>query len=70
VSKKALFTSAEVAAAVAEFETYMAPRAYAAGGKNGDVIVYGENPNTRKVKPIIYDDEEEYNGGILQELSN
>jgi hypothetical protein len=68
--KKALFNDAEVAAAVEEFEVYMAPRFVPAGGRNGDIKVYGENPNTRKVKPIIYDDEEEFDGGILQEPSN
>jgi len=61
--KKALFNDAEVAAAVEEFEVYMCPRFVPAGGRNGDIKVYGENPNTRKVKPIIYDDEDE--SGLL-----
>jgi hypothetical protein len=68
--KKAQFNSAEVAAAVEEFEVYMAPRFVPAGGRNGDVKVYGENPNARKVKPIIYDDEGEFDSGILQEPGN
>jgi hypothetical protein len=56
--KKALFSDTEVQAAVLEFETYMAPRIVPASGNNGDVKVYGENSNTRKPKPIIYDDED------------
>jgi hypothetical protein len=61
--KKALFNDAEVAAAVEEFEVYMCPRFVPAGGRNGDIKVYGENPNTRKSKPIIYDDEDQ--SGLL-----
>ena len=61
--KKAQFNSAEVAAAVEEFETYMCPRFVPAGGRNGDIKVYGENPNAHKSKPIIYDDEDE--SGLL-----
>jgi|LakMenE18May11ns_1017448.scaffolds.fasta_scaffold9413157_2 hypothetical protein len=68
--KKAQFSDAEVAAAVEEFEIYMCPRNVQAGGKNGDVKVYGENPNARKVKVNPYDDDEEDNNGLLQELSN
>lgn len=56
--KKAQFTESDIAAAVAEFEIYMAPRIVPASGNNGDVKVYGENSNTRKPKPIIYDDED------------
>jgi len=52
-----------VAAAVEEFEVYMCPRFVPAGGRNGDIKVYGENPNTRKSKPIIYDDEDQ--SGLL-----
>ena len=61
--KKAQFTEADIAAAVAEFEIYMAPRIVAAGGNNGDIKVYGENSNARKFKPIIFDDEDQ--SGIL-----
>lgn len=68
--KKALFNDAEVAAAVEEFSTYMAPRTMQAGGKNGDVTVYGENPNKRKPPPINLSKEEEEISGLLQELSN
>lgn len=56
--KKAQFNEVDIAAAVAEFETYMAPRIVPASGNNGDVKVYGENSNARKSKPIIYDDED------------
>ena len=56
--KKAQFTEADIAAAVAEFEIYMAPRIVPASGNNGDIKVYGENPNARKFKPIIFDDED------------
>ena len=56
--KKAQFNEADIAAAVAEFEIYMAPRIVPASGNNGDVTVYGENSNARKSKPIIYDDED------------
>ena len=68
--KKALFNDAEVAAAVEEFSTYMAPRTMQAGGKNGDVTVYGENPNKRKPPPVNLSKEEEEISGLLQELSN
>jgi hypothetical protein len=68
--KKALFNDAEVAAAVEEFSTYMAPRTMQAGGKNGDVTVYGENPNKRKPPAINLSKEEEEISGLLQELSN
>ena len=68
--KKALFSEAEVAEAVQEFEVYMAPRTVVAGGRNGDIKVYGENPNTRKPPKINpYDEDEEING-LLQELGN
>ena len=65
---KAKFSATDIEAAVAEFTTYMAPKIIAAGGKNGNVTVYGENPNERKAKPIIYDDEED--DGLLQKLSD
>ena len=65
---KAKFSAADVAAAVEEFETYIAPRFVPAGGRNGDIKVYGENPNERKAKPIIYDEDDER--GILQKLSD
>ena len=68
--KKALFNDAQVAEAVQEFEIYMAPRLVPAGGKNGDVKVYGENPNTRKPPKINVHDEDEDINGLLQELSN
>lgn len=68
--KKALFNDAEVAAAVEEFSTYMAPRTMQAGGKNGDVTVYGENANARKPPVINQYAEEEEISGLLQELSN
>lgn len=61
--KKAQFTEADIAAAVAEFEIYMAPRIVPAGGNNGDIKVYGENSNARKFKPIIFDDEDQ--SGLL-----
>jgi hypothetical protein len=68
--KKALFSEAEVAEAVQEFEVYMAPRLVVAGGRNGDVKVYGENPNARKPPVInVYDENEDING-LLQELGN
>lgn len=70
MSKIAQFTADEVAEAVAEFSTYMAPRSVVAGGKNGDVTVYGENPNTRKPPKINIADEDEDINGLLQELSN
>jgi len=68
--KRALFNDAEVAAAVEEFSTYMAPRTMQAGGKNGDVTVYGENANARKPPVINLSKEEEEISGLLQELSN
>lgn len=68
--KKALFSEAEIAEAVQEFEVYMAPRTVVAGGKNGDVKVYGENPNARKPPPINTYAEEEEISGLLQELGN
>jgi hypothetical protein len=55
---KARFSAAEVAAAVEEFETYMAPKIVEIAGRNGDVKVYGENSNERKAKPILIDSEE------------
>ena len=61
--KKAQFSNAEVAAAVEEFEVYMCPRFVQAGGRNGDIKVYGENPNARKFNPIIYEEEEQ--SGLL-----
>jgi hypothetical protein len=67
--KKALFTDAEAVAAADEFSTYMAPRTVVAGGKNGDVTLYGENPNVRKPPKINIEDEEEDINGLLQELS-
>ena len=70
MSKVAQFTAEDVAEAVAEFQTYMSPREVAAGGKNGDVTVYGENPNVRKPPKINVDDENEEINGLLQELSN
>lgn len=70
MSKVARFTAEDVAQAVAEFSTYMAPREVAAGGKNGDVTVYGENPNTRKPPKINIAIENEEIHGLLQELSN
>ena len=60
---KARFSNAEVAAAVEEFEVYMCPRFVQASGRNGDIKVYGENPNAHKSKPIIYDDEDQ--SGLL-----
>ncbi len=68
--KKALFSEAEIAEAVQEFEVYMAPRTVVAGGKNGDVTLYGENPNTRKPPVINTYTEEEEISGLLQELGN
>jgi len=70
MSKVAQFTAEDVAKAVAEFSTYVAPREVVAGGKNGDVTVYGENPNTRKPPRINVDDENEEIHGLLQELGN
>jgi hypothetical protein len=67
--KKALFTDAEAVAAADEFSTYMAARTVVAGGKNGDVTLYGENPNVRKPPKINIEDEEEDINGLLQELS-
>ena len=68
--KKALFNDAEVTAAVEEFSTYMAPRTMQAGGKNGDVTVYGENANARKPPVINQYAEDEEISGLLQELGN
>jgi hypothetical protein len=70
VSKIAQFTAEAVAEAVEEFSTYMAPRSVVAGGKNGDVTVYGENPNARKPPIINIANEDEEINGLLQELSN
>jgi|688.fasta_scaffold69964_4 hypothetical protein len=67
--KKALFTDAEAIAAADEFTQYMAPRTVVAGGKNGDVTLYGENPNTRKPPAVNIHDEEEEINGLLQELN-
>jgi hypothetical protein len=67
--KKAQFSDAEAVAAANEFSTYMAPRTVMAGGKNGDVTLYGENPNVRKPPKINIEDEEEDINGLLQELS-
>jgi hypothetical protein len=68
--KKALFSDAEAVAAADEFSTYMAARTVVAGGKNGDVTLYGENPNTRKPPVINTYTEEEEISGLLQELGN
>jgi hypothetical protein len=68
--KKAQFTDAEVAAAADEFRTYMAPRVLLAGGKNGEITVYGENPNTYRPPVINIHAEEEEINGLLQELGN
>ena len=63
---KAQFSSAEVAAAVEEFETYMAPKLIEINGRNGNVKVYGENPNARKPKIDPFPDtEEEDLSGLL-----
>ena len=70
MSKVAQFTADDVAQAVAEFSTYMAPCVVSAGGKNGDVIVYGENRNIRKPPKINIAIEDEEIHGLLQELSN
>jgi len=63
---KARFTKEEVAAAAAEFQTYMSPRIVDSGGKNGPVTVYGENLNVRKPKLMNFDEED---NGVLQEFS-
>lgn len=68
--KKALFSDAEAVAAADEFSTYMAARTVVAGGKNGDVTLYGENPNVRKPPVINTYTEEEEISGLLQELGN
>ena len=68
--KKAQFSDAEAVAAADEFSTYMAARTVVAGGKNGDVTLYGENPNVRKPPVINVNDEDEDINGLLQELSN
>ena len=49
---------------------YMAPRTMQAGGKNGDVTVYGENANARKPPVINQYAEDEEISGLLQELGN
>jgi len=69
MSKVAQFTADEVAEVVAEFSTYMAPREVYAGGKHGNVTVYGENPNARKPPKINIAIEDEEIDGLLQELS-
>jgi len=68
--KKAQFNSDDLAEAIAEFSTYMAPCVVSAGGKNGDVTVYGENSNPRKPPKINIADENEEIDGLLQELGN
>lgn len=64
--KKAQFTDADAVSAANEFQTYMSPRIVAAGGMNGPVTVYGENPNKRKPTLAPLDENDD---GILQELS-
>jgi len=68
--KKAQFNSDDLAEAIAEFSTYMSPREVAAGGRNGNVTVYGENSNPRKPPKINIADENEEIDGLLQELGN
>ena len=67
---KAQFSNTDVAQAVAEFSTYMSPREVAAGGRNGNVTVYGENSNPHKPPKINIADENEEIDGLLQELGN
>lgn len=66
--KKALFTDAEAMAAADEFTQYMAPRTVVAGGKNGDVTLYGENPNTRKPPAVNIHDEKRKSMGYYKNL--
>lgn len=68
--KKAQFDDAEVAEALAEFQSCMHARTVVIGGRNGDVTVYGENPNKRKPPPVNLSKEDEEISGLLQELSN
>ncbi len=68
--KRALFNDAKVAEALAEFQSYMHARTVVIGGRNGDVTVYGENPNKRKPPPINLSKEDEEISGLLQELGN
>ena len=68
--KKAQFTNAELNEAIAEFQSCMHARTIPIGGRNGDVVMYGENPNKRKPPQINPFDENEDINGLLQELSN
>ena len=69
------FNDVDIAAAVAEFSTYMSPRIIESSGKNGAVTVYGENANKRKPTLVPLDDIEiaentELENGLLQEFGD
>ena len=53
MNKKITFSAADINSAIDAFIANNAPRTTCSSGKNGEVVVYGENDN--KHKPMLAD---------------